>query len=235
LLRLRNQTRVLPVAAINEALEERMGEYEARMQEKPSEKQKRRLKAELREELLPKALLKSERINGFYIHSLGILVIGAASEKKAERFLNSLRSAFGSLEALPLMFNNSVADWLNSIFLSGAPESFRLGRECKMQEPTIGGAVVSWKDIDLEDSSIRKHVTDGMKVERLAIEFDEIMSCVLDQNSSMSKLKFVGSADAELETSDEGMLAKQDAEFVLLTGTLTHFIEKMKKILDGYS
>ncbi len=235
LLRLRSQTRVLPAAAINEALEERMGDYEARMQEKPSAKQKRRLKAELREELLPKALLKSERINGFYIHSLGLLGVEAGSENKAERFLDCLRTAFGSLDAVPLLFNKPVADWLNSVFLGGVPSSFRLGRECKMQEPTLGGAVVNWKDIDLADSSIRKHVIDGMKIERLALEFDDIMSCVLDQNGAISKLKFVGSAEAEVETSDESLLAKQDAEFVLLTGTLTRFVENMKKTLDGYS
>ncbi|MDG1462942.1 MAG: recombination-associated protein RdgC [Gammaproteobacteria bacterium] len=235
LLRLRSQTRVLPAAAINEALEERMADYEVRMQEKPSTKQKRRLKAELREELLPKALLKSERINGFYIHSLGLLGIEAGSENKAERFLDSLRAALGSLDAIPLLFNKPVADWLNSVFLGKAPDLFRLGRECKMQEPTLGGAVVNWKDIDLADMSIQKHVIDGMKIERLALEFDDIMNCVLDQNGAISKLKFVGSAESEVETSDESLLAKQDAQFVLLTGTLTRFVESLKKTLGGYS
>ena len=92
LLRLRTQTRVLPAAAIKEALEERVIEWEERMQEKPSARQKRKLKAELRDELLPKALPKSERVHGFYIHSIGILAIDAVSENKAERFLEKLRA-----------------------------------------------------------------------------------------------------------------------------------------------
>jgi recombination associated protein RdgC len=236
LLRLRTQTRVLPAAAINEALGDRLKDYETRMQEKPSAKQKRRLKAELREELLPKALVKSERVNGFYIHALGLLGIEAGSETKAERFLDCLRIAFGELEAVPLIFDKPVSDWLNAMFLGSVPENFRLGRECRMQEPTMGGAVVNWKDIDLSDASIRKHVIDGMRVERLALEFDDIMSFVLDQNGAVSKLKFVGDeASAEIESSDESQVAKQDAQFVLLTGTLTRFVDGLKKSLGSYT
>jgi len=232
LLQLRSQTRVLPAAAINEALEERVNEWEERMQEKPSAKQKRRLKAELREELLPKALPKSERINGFYLHSSGLLGIAAASENKAERFLDCLRAAFGSLEAVPMLFNKPVSDWLNSAFLGEVPARFRLGKECRMQEPTLGGAVVNWKDIELAETSIRKHVIDGMRVERLALEFDDLMTCVVDQNGALSKIKFVG-AGADEEISDESKLAKQDAEFVLLTGTLTDFVATLSEALDG--
>ena len=122
------------------------------------------------------------------------------------------------------------------MFLGSVPENFRLGRECRMQEPTMGGAVVNWKDIDLSDASVRKHVIDGMRVERLALEFDDIMSFILDQNGAVSKLKFVGDeASAEIESSDESQIAKQDAQFVLLTGTLMRFVDGLKKSLGSYT
>jgi recombination associated protein RdgC len=66
-LRLRTQTRLLPTAAINEALEERLEAYRERMQEEPGRREKRKLKEQTRDELLPKALLKSERTGGFVI------------------------------------------------------------------------------------------------------------------------------------------------------------------------
>ena len=65
LLRLRSQSRVLPAAAVNEDLENRIEDFRRRMQEAPSPREKRRLKAEARDELLPKALLKSDKIWGF--------------------------------------------------------------------------------------------------------------------------------------------------------------------------
>src|SRR5690606_40407669 len=61
LLRLRTQTRLLPAAALNEALEVRIAEYRERMQQEPPRRVKRQLKDQTRDELLPKALLKSQR------------------------------------------------------------------------------------------------------------------------------------------------------------------------------
>src|SRR5690606_7357435 len=52
LLRLRSQSRLLPAAAIDDALEVRLEEYRARAQEEPSKREKRRLKQQVRDELL---------------------------------------------------------------------------------------------------------------------------------------------------------------------------------------
>jgi len=235
LLSLRSQTKVLPAAAINEALEERLVEWEQKMQEKPGARQKRKLKAEVKEELLPKALPKSERLRGMYLHASGILVIDSTSENKAERFIDRLRQAFGSADVVPLTYKQPVADWLNSLFLGGDSEGFRLGRECRMQEPTMGGAVVNWKDIDLDDKSVRQHVNDGMKIERMAVSYDDVVTCVIDQNGIVSKLKFVGSEGSSADTEDSDPLARQDAEFVLLSGTLSNMLDALKKQLGGIS
>src|SRR5690606_27453814 len=55
LLKLRSQVRVLPAAAVNEALEARIEEYRGRMGEEPGRRMKRKLKQQTRDELLPKA------------------------------------------------------------------------------------------------------------------------------------------------------------------------------------
>src|SRR5690606_1425636 len=60
-LRLRSQSRLLPAAAVEDALETRLDEYRNRTQEEPSKREVRRLKQQVRDELLPKALLRSER------------------------------------------------------------------------------------------------------------------------------------------------------------------------------
>ena len=91
LLRLRNQVRVLPTAAVNEALDVRLAEYRKRMQEEPGRRTKRKLKEQTRDELLPKALLKSDRTTALFLLSENVLAIGTASEKRAERFLELLR------------------------------------------------------------------------------------------------------------------------------------------------
>ena len=94
-LRLRNQARLLPTAAVNEALEVRIAEYRERMQEEPGRRTRRKLKEQTRDELLPKALLKSDRTTALYLASENVLAVGTGSESRAERFLETLRAALG--------------------------------------------------------------------------------------------------------------------------------------------
>ncbi len=233
LLKLRSQSRVLPAAAINEALEERIEEYRERMNEQPSAREKRRLKAETRDELMPKAMLKSERISGYVDLGESLLCVDAAQNAAAERFLLHLRAPFDGVSFAPLTFQRPVEELLNKIFFGSAPSQFALGRECQMQDPSEPGSVVRWSDFDLADRTIRDHVANGMRLTRLAIVYDNILSGVIDEEGVIRKLRLLGADD---EADDDGdPLARMDAEFVLMTGTLRHLLADMKKILGDYA
>lgn len=232
LLQLRSQSRLLPAAAVNEALETRLDEYRERMEQEPSRREKRRLKEQTRDDLLPKALLRSERTKGCFLVSERIFAIDAGTPAKAERFLEYLRAPLGSVDTVPLAYNRPVDELLKRIFLGDAPSGIALGRECRMQDPSDNRASVRWVDMDLTDASIRKHVKDGMKLSHLGIEFGGVMSCVLDEHGALGKIRFVGmdaSEDAELEEP----LARFDAELVLLTGTLRQLLAALEKSLGG--
>jgi recombination associated protein RdgC len=234
LLQLRTQSRVLPVAAIKEALEERVVEYRSRMEQEPTRGELRRLREETRDMLLPKALVKSERNRACFIQSESLLVIDAGTTAKAEWLLDQLRSCFARFNCTPLTFNNSPADLLNRIFAGNSSLGFSLGRECRMQDMKDSRSIATWKDFELTEDSIRQHITGGMKLTHLGIVFDEIMSCVIDEEAVFSKLKFIeGEA---VDTHDgEDPLARLDADFVLLTGAVRRLIESLKKSLGGYA
>jgi recombination associated protein RdgC len=235
LIRLRSQMRLLPPAAINEALEDRVEEFKSRTQRDPSRKEKRDLKDEVYAELMPKALLKSDRIWGMFINSQKLLVVDTASETQAERFLDQLRSAFGSLPITPVSFKNPISKLLTAVFLGAGPPAFRAGRECKMLDPGAGNASVSWMDIDLSDVSVQKHVRDGLKLDRLALEFDEIANLVLDTEGVIRKLKLLGMDQVEDgDPLDEDPIGRLDAEFVLISGTLTRLLGALEKQLGGF-
>jgi recombination associated protein RdgC len=86
--------------------------------------------------------------------------------------------------------------------------------------------------MDLADSNVRKHVRDGMKLTQLGLEFNGVMSCVIDENGALGKLRLLG-MDAKEASDEEDPLARFDAEFVLLTGTLRQFIDVLAKSLGG--
>jgi recombination associated protein RdgC len=232
IIKLRSQSRVLPPAVINEELEARIEDYRNRMKEDPSPREKRRLKAETRDELLPKAMLKSDKIWGYVDLKEKIIGIDALQPAAAERFLRRLRSPFSDLNLRPLEFKQPVSELLTGIFLGGAPKQFAVGRECRMQDAGDAASVVRWSNFDLSDKTIRNHVAGGMHLTHLGIEYDNIMSCVLDENGVISKLRFIGMDDDTDDHNDP--LARMDAELVLITGTLRLLIADLKKLLGGF-
>lgn len=229
LLRLRSQSRVLPHSVVNEELELRAEEFRERTGEAPRGRNKRRLKAEVRDELLPKAMLRSDRIWGYFDLGEKLLAVDAAQEAAAERFLRRLQAANELLKLRPLAFKRPFADLLNAVFLGGAPRQFAVGRECRMQDAVEKGSVVRWANFDLSDRSIRDHVANGMRLTHLGVVYDSVMSCVIDENGVFTKLKFLG-MDEDGDQPDDA-LSRLDAEFVLLTGTMRHLLDDVEKLL----
>lgn len=234
LLRLRVQTRLLPAAAVNEALEERVEVFRGRMQRDPGRTEKRQLKDEVIAELMPRALLKSERVRGFCLLQDKLIGIDTASAATAERFLDTLRDALGSLPVTPLEFKQPVGALLTRIFLGDGPPTLRPGRECRMQDAAAGAATVSWMDIDLTDADVQRHVRHGLKITRLGVQFEELLSCVVDEDGVLRKIKLAG-MDAVEDREDEDPLARLDAEFVLLTGVYRRFLEVLRRELGGFA
>jgi recombination associated protein RdgC len=234
LLQLRTQSRVLPAAAIKEALEERVVEFTSRMEQEPTRSELRRLREETRDKLLPKSLVKSERNRACYIQSESLLVIDAGTETKAEWFLDQLRPCFDQFHCTPLTFNILPADLMHRIFMGESPLGFSLGRECRMQDTSDSKSVVTWRDFELTDHSIRQHVVEGMKLTHLGLGFDEVMSCVINEDGIFSKIKFI-QGEAVDNFDDEDPMARLDADFVLLTGAVRRLVEDLKKLLGGYA
>ena len=233
LFRLRSQSRVLPAAVVNEELEVRIEEFRKRMQETPNPREKRRLKAEARDELMPKAMLKSDRIWGYVDLKEKVLGIDTALDSVAERFLRRMQASLDGINIRPLQFMKPVDELLSGIFFDDAPRQFSLGRECRMQDLGDAASKVRWTDFDLSDKSIRDHVANGMRLTHLSIVYDNMMKFVMDENGVLTKLKFVGMDD---DTDDhKEPLARQDAEFVLITGTLRNLLGDLKKQLGGFA
>jgi recombination associated protein RdgC len=231
LLRLRNQVRVLPTAAVNEALEVRLAEYRERMQEEPGRRTKHKLKEQTRDELLPKALLKSDRMTALYLLQENVLAVGTASQTRAERFLEQLRAALGGLDTKPLEFDRPLAEFLTRVFSGDAPPKFAMGRECRMRDRAEARSSVRWQDVDLTQANVRRCIKDGMELTHLGIEFGGAMSGVLDASGVIGKLRLLDLEEPPEDTAEEP-LARFDAELALLGGTLRQLVAGLRDALD---
>ncbi len=104
-----------------------------------------------------------------------------------------------------------------------------------MQDASDSGSTVRWNDFDLSDSTIRRHVADGMRLTHLALVYDNILSFVLDENGVLGKLRLLGADDDADGQDDTDPLARLDAEFVLMAGTVRRLLEDLKKLLGGFA
>ena len=72
-----------------------------------------------------------------------------------------------------------------------------------------------------------------MRLTHLAIVYDNTMSCVLNENGVISKMRFIGMDDDSADHLDP--LARLDAEFALITGTLRRLLADLRKALGGFA
>lgn len=233
LLQLRIQTRVLPPAAVQEALAVRIDAFKKRTQTEPNRSEKRDLKDEVYSELLPQALLRSDRLQAVMLPADNILVVGSASESAADYFMDALKRAMVSFQYAPVAFKTPADELMKRLFMGSSSERFRMGRECRMRDPSDTRASVNWLDFDLGDSSIRRHVTDGLKVDRLGLIFDQVCGLVVDQDLVLRKVRLLGQ-DGMDQVPDEDPLAKHDAEFVIMAGAFKSLVDALSAELGGF-
>ncbi|QIK36775.1 recombination-associated protein RdgC [Caldichromatium japonicum] len=214
----RRQERLLPAAAVNEALAERISAIEAEELRPVGRAERRRLREQLIDTMLPHAFTRSRLARLYLDAEGGWLVVDAASNKQAEELVSLLRETLGSLPIRRPMPQRPVVQTLTTWLLDGeVPEGFALGDACELREGGEQGGVVRCSRQDLLTEEVRHHLRAGKQVTRLALVWDEGLSFVLSEDLALRRLRL---ADALLEGLDDDEMTpaqRLDAEFALLS------------------
>jgi recombination associated protein RdgC len=230
LLKLRVQSRVLPPAAVKEALNERIADYISRTGQEPSRKDKRNLKEEVYAEMLPKSHTKSDYIFGFCIQELKIFVVGTGAEGNAELFLDCLRACLGILPCYPMAFKNPADQFFKRMLFEQGP--LDLGNEVQLQDDDQ--SVVSFKDYDLRDDTVSTLLENGLLPKRLGlIAPSREFRFTLDTNLVFRK--FVFTTEELIDDSDEDPVARLDADFVIFLGHVKALLGVLGAEMGGFS
>ena len=100
-----------------------------------------------------------------------------------------------------------------------------------MKDPTEPTTQVNWLQVDLADTTVRRHVRDGYSVERLAIQYEGAIECVLDGDTVLRKIKLPGIGEAS-DDPEESALAKQDADFALCVSAVSQLVNGLREALS---
>ena len=227
LLLARKEEKILPSHVVKRELDERVNLLEEKENRKLKKTEKQALKDDVTAMLLPRAFSKTQQTAIWIDSETNLIYVDAASSKRTEDTLALLRKSLGSLPVVPLAFANEPTTVMtNWIAQDNLPEYLTALEEAELKAPD--DAVIRCKNHPLDSEEILSHLQKGKLVTKLALNWDEHLSFVLNDDGSLKRLKF---ADQIREKNDdilkEDYAQRFDADFVLMTGELAKLTENL--------
>lgn len=235
MLCVRQEERILPSSVINDALNEKLDVIQSETGRRPVGKYKQSIKDEIILDLLPRAFTRSKRTYAYIDQAAQLLIVDAASNNKAEELVELLRQTLGSLPAVPLktkvLPTLLMTNWLKGNDLK---DDFQVKDECELRESDDEGAILRCKRQDLNSEEIQAHLDNGKEVTRLALNWNDTIECVLQDDLAIKRLKFSDEIlDQAADDGAEDPAARFDADFNLMSGELARFIPRLIEVLGG--
>ena len=235
LLMAQKEEKMLPANVVKRELAHRIESLEEKENRKLKKNEKQTLKDDVVMNLLPRAFSKNQYTALWIDTESGLLHVNAASAKRAEDVLALLRKSLGSLPVVPLAFANEpntiLTDWITQDNLPHwliALEEAEL-RGCQED------SVIRCKKQPLENEDILALLQEGKKVvSKLALEWEDTLTFVFNEDGSLKRLKFADSVREKNEDiSKEDFAQRFDADFVLMTGILAKLTENLLEAFGG--
>ncbi len=227
----KRQERLLPSSVVNEQLQEKIEEIRIEEDRKVSRRERQDLKDEITFSLLPRAFTRSQLDFAYLDLKSDLIVVNTGSAKRAEEILNLLRDTLGSLPVVPLSApsppTQSMTAWVQHGEL---PPGFALGDECELTAPRDEGRTIRCKKQELTAAEMLNHLATGMHVKKLALQWQDAIQFVIDEELSVRRVKFSQELlDKADERQPESAAEVFDLDFSIMTLELRNFIEALSE------
>ena len=226
------EEKILPSSVINDRLDELIDEFEITEGRKAGRKERSEIRDIVIQSLLPHAFSKHTKQYMMIDNHHGLILVDAASASKAEDMISLLRESIGSLPVVPLQViidpAHIMTEWLKN---PSEQKDISIMDSCKLQDRAEGDSTVGCKGIDLTSDEVLTHVEAGKEVTQLAIEWDEHISCVIDSDLAIKRIRFLdlvqeAAADQQIETEMQAF----DAHFSLMLFEFRQFLPQLFEI-----
>lgn len=229
----RKQEKILPPAAINEMLEEKITDFESAQDRKIYRKEKRTIKDDVIHSLLPRALTRSFLTYAYFDTKQKLLIIDSASSNKAEEFMEHLRATLGSLPVVPFKCHSDAANIMTNWLQNKMPEHFDLDNDCELQNPRESKNIVRCRNQELESAEILSHLKAGKRVIQLALIWRDAIRFVLSEDFSIKRLRFEEIVQEQAESDATDKATQFDQDFAVMALQLNQLIMELLEEFGG--
>jgi recombination associated protein RdgC len=219
ILKLKSETKSVPVPTVMEKLEERLDKIEQETGRRPKGKQAKELKEDIARELLPQAFSKKSTMFVWVSAAGRFVAIDSGSMKATDRIATLLLEALGNVShgtfrLDPLQTHTSPATamalWLTE---QEGPSGFAIDRECELKQPDSEKSAVRYSHHALDIEQVIEHIQQGKVPTKLAMTWDNRVSFVLTDDLCLKRLKMLDVVFDGKTGDDSGF----DADVVIAT------------------
>ena len=235
LLKIRKEEKILPAAVIGKGVAEKVAKLEAEQSRKLKKTERDSIKDEVLQSLLPRAFTKDSFIQIWIDTKNSLIIVDAASARKAEDALELLRKTLGSLPVVPLTLETPVELTLTGWVSDGnLPAGFALGDRATLKAVLEDGGVLKSQRQDLVSDEIATHIAAGKLVTELALDWKERIQFTLTDAAAIKRIRFSDVLTEQNSDIDrEDVAQRADADFLLMTGELSALISNLVMALGG--
>jgi recombination associated protein RdgC len=221
LVRLQREERLLPASVIRSEVNSRIQEIQTGQGRRVQRKERLDIVDEVTQDFLPRAFTKLQHLEALINDKAGWVWVNTASAARAEDLLSLLREGLGNLPVtLPDTQKSPVVIMSQWVLNGGLPEGLSLGGDADLEDPQEEGGVVRARGVYLESDEIRGHIESGKQVVRLALSWHDQVDFVLDKDLSIRRIRFSDELKDVNEELHEDVLARRDADCLLMGETL---------------
>ena len=236
LIRLQREERLLPASVIRSEVNTRIQEIQAGQGRRVQRKERLDIVDEVTQDLMPRAFTKSQYLEALINDREGWVWVNTASAGRAEDLLSLLREGLGNLPvAIPDTQKSPVIVMSQWLLNGGLPDGMSLGGDVDLEDPQEEGGVVRARGMYLESEDIRRHIESGKQVVRLALSWQDQIDFVVDKDLSIRRIRFSDELKGINEELHEDVLARRDADCLLMGETLSALQRAIAKTFGGIS